>query len=72
MKTAAEPVRPNDDLLLPPFATEQRESLRNSIRAEGIHTPVVQERVIACDIDPGAAETTRRRLARAGEQAPRR
>jgi site-specific DNA-methyltransferase (adenine-specific) len=43
MKTAAEPVPQNDDLLLPPLTTEQRDCLRESIRAEGIHTPVVQD-----------------------------
>jgi ParB-like chromosome segregation protein Spo0J len=43
MKTAAEPVGQNDDPLLPPLTTEQRDSLRESIRAEGIHTPVVQD-----------------------------
>jgi hypothetical protein len=43
MKTAAGPVPNNDDLLLPPLTTEQRDSLGESIRAEGIHTPVVQD-----------------------------
>ena len=43
MKTAAQPVPTTDELLLPPLTPEQRDSLRDSIRAEGIHTPIVQD-----------------------------
>jgi site-specific DNA-methyltransferase (adenine-specific) len=43
MKTAVKPVPKNDDPLLPPLTPEQRNSLRDSIRAEGIHTPIVQD-----------------------------
>ena len=43
MKTAAKPAPKNDEALLPPLTTEQRDTLRDSIRAEGIHTPIVQD-----------------------------
>jgi ParB-like chromosome segregation protein Spo0J len=43
MKTAAQPVLKTDNLLLPPLTTEQRDGLRDSIRAEGIHSPIVQD-----------------------------
>src|SRR5262245_20955484 len=43
MKTAAQPVPKIADPLLPTLTTEQRDSLRDSIRAEGIYTPVVQD-----------------------------
>jgi ParB-like chromosome segregation protein Spo0J len=43
MQTAAQAVLKTDDLLLPLLTSEQRESLRDSIRAEGIHTPIVQD-----------------------------
>jgi 16S rRNA G966 N2-methylase RsmD len=52
------------DVILDPFAGSGQFAL------EAFH--VGGRRVIACDIDPEAAETTRRRLARAGEQAPER
>jgi hypothetical protein len=52
------------DVILDPFAGSGQFVL------EAFH--VGGRRVIACDIDPEAAETTRRRLARGGEQAPRR
>ncbi len=43
MRTAVEPVRTANDLLLPPLTPDQRDALRDSIRAEGIHTPIVQD-----------------------------
>jgi site-specific DNA-methyltransferase (adenine-specific) len=43
MKTAAQPVLKSAEMLLPPLTTEQRDSLRDSIRVEGIHTPIVQD-----------------------------
>jgi len=43
MKTATQSVLKTIERLLPPLTTEQRDSLRDSIRAEGIHTAIVQD-----------------------------
>jgi 2-polyprenyl-3-methyl-5-hydroxy-6-metoxy-1,4-benzoquinol methylase len=52
------------DVILDPFSGSGQFALE-AFRVGG-------RQVIACDIDPEPAETARRRLARAGEQAPRR
>ena len=43
MKTADQPIPKNAERLLPPLNPEQRHSLRDSIRVEGIHSPIVQD-----------------------------